>query len=75
MIPLVNYGVKCISMGLLMDEDVAAVWRGPMVTSSSDLRPCRPLQCGAAPQLVPPPAAQPCCPLGNVPLRPPCHAT
>ena len=31
MIPLVNYGVACMSMGFLMAEDMAAVWRGPMV--------------------------------------------
>lgn len=30
MVPPVNYGVKCMSMGFLMKEDVAAVWRGPM---------------------------------------------
>lgn len=34
MIPLMNYGVKCMSMGFLMDQDVAAVWRGPMVMSA-----------------------------------------
>ena len=31
MLPLVNYGVRCMSMGFLMEQDVAAVWRGPMV--------------------------------------------
>ena len=31
MIPLINHGVACMSMGFLMEEDVAAVWRGPMV--------------------------------------------
>jgi Mrp family chromosome partitioning ATPase len=31
MLPLVNHGVACMSMGFLMKEDVAAVWRGPMV--------------------------------------------
>lgn len=28
------YGLTCMSMGFLMDEDVAAVWRGPMVMSA-----------------------------------------
>jgi hypothetical protein len=32
MIPLHNYGVKCMSMGFLMEPDKAAVWRGPMVS-------------------------------------------
>ena len=31
MLPLENYGVKCMSMGLLIPEERAAVWRGPMV--------------------------------------------
>jgi len=31
MIPLENYGVKCMSMGFLIPEQSAAVWRGPMV--------------------------------------------
>eukprot|EP00232_Nephroselmis_pyriformis_P012953 CAMPEP_0182875912 /NCGR_PEP_ID=MMETSP0034_2-20130328/13824_1 /TAXON_ID=156128 /ORGANISM="Nephroselmis pyriformis, Strain CCMP717" /LENGTH=325 /DNA_ID=CAMNT_0025008669 /DNA_START=52 /DNA_END=1029 /DNA_ORIENTATION=+ len=31
MVPLLNYSVKCMSMGFLMEEDAAAVWRGPMV--------------------------------------------
>lgn len=31
MIPLVNYGVKCISMGNLITEKSAAIWRGLMV--------------------------------------------
>ena len=31
MLPPSNYGVRCMSMGLLMKEDAAAVWRGPMV--------------------------------------------
>ncbi|KAI3434756.1 hypothetical protein D9Q98_002816 [Chlorella vulgaris] len=34
MIPLVNHGVSCMSMGFLMAEDAAAVWRGPMVMSA-----------------------------------------
>ena len=31
MLPLENYGVKCMSMGFLIAEQSAAVWRGPMV--------------------------------------------
>lgn len=34
MIPLENYGVRCMSMGFLMDKDAPAVWRGPMVMSA-----------------------------------------
>ena len=29
--PLENHGVKAMSMGLLVDEDMPIVWRGPMV--------------------------------------------
>ncbi len=32
--PQENYGVKAISMGLLVDENTPVVWRGPMVTSA-----------------------------------------
>jgi len=32
--PLINYGVKCMSMGFLVDENDAVVWRGPMVISA-----------------------------------------
>ncbi|XP_060569949.1 iron-sulfur protein NUBPL-like isoform X2 [Ruditapes philippinarum] len=31
MIPLVNFGIKCMSMGFLVDEKSPIVWRGPMV--------------------------------------------
>lgn len=31
MIPIENYGVKCMSMGSLVEEGAAIVWRGPMV--------------------------------------------
>jgi ATP-binding protein involved in chromosome partitioning len=31
MIPLLNYGVSCMSMGFLVPEDSAVVWRGLMV--------------------------------------------
>jgi len=31
MIPVVNFGIKCMSIGLLIDPEQAVVWRGPMV--------------------------------------------
>ena len=31
MVPLENHGVKCMSMGFLVDKDAPIVWRGPMV--------------------------------------------
>lgn len=34
MIPLVNYGIACMSMGFLVSEDDALVWRGLMVMSA-----------------------------------------
>ncbi|XP_062080707.1 iron-sulfur protein required for NADH dehydrogenase, mitochondrial isoform X2 [Humulus lupulus] len=34
MIPLENYGVKCMSIGLLVEKDAPLVWRGPMVSSA-----------------------------------------
>ncbi|KAG4066667.1 hypothetical protein HA402_007303 [Bradysia odoriphaga] len=34
MIPPVNYGVKCLSMGLLVDNSKPIVWRGPLVMSA-----------------------------------------
>ncbi|KAG6541379.1 hypothetical protein Mapa_017248 [Marchantia paleacea] len=34
MLPLENFGVRCMSMGFLMDKDAPAVWRGPMVMSA-----------------------------------------
>lgn len=34
MIPPENYGICCNSMGFLLPEDAAAVWRGPMVTKA-----------------------------------------
>jgi len=33
-IPLTNFGVRVMSMGLLVDEDAPVVWRGPMVSSA-----------------------------------------
>ncbi|MBM3579412.1 MAG: Mrp/NBP35 family ATP-binding protein [Alphaproteobacteria bacterium] len=32
LLPLMSSGVKCISIGSLIDASVAGVWRGPMVT-------------------------------------------
>ena len=29
-----NYGIKCMSMGFLVPEDTAMIWRGPMVMSA-----------------------------------------
>ncbi|RAU21354.1 hypothetical protein CU669_14225 [Paramagnetospirillum kuznetsovii] len=31
MLPMENYGVKCMSMGFLVPEDSPIIWRGPMV--------------------------------------------
>ncbi|XP_050437717.1 iron-sulfur protein NUBPL isoform X2 [Adelges cooleyi] len=36
MVPLVNYGVKCMSMGNLMTNNSAAIWRGLMVMAAID---------------------------------------
>ncbi|XP_042896041.1 iron-sulfur cluster transfer protein NUBPL isoform X2 [Parasteatoda tepidariorum] len=32
--PLINYGIKCMSMGFLVEEKSPIVWRGPMVMSA-----------------------------------------
>ena len=32
--PMENYGLKAMSMGLMVDEDTPMVWRGPMVTQA-----------------------------------------
>ncbi len=32
--PMMNYGVKCMSMGFLVAEDTPMIWRGPMVMSA-----------------------------------------
>jgi ATP-binding protein involved in chromosome partitioning len=29
--PMQGHGVKCMSVGFLMDEDTAVIWRGPMI--------------------------------------------
>lgn len=34
LVPLENYGIKCMSMGFLMEDNAAAIWRGPMVSSA-----------------------------------------
>jgi len=31
LIPLENYGIKCMSIGFLIDVETPAIWRGPMV--------------------------------------------
>ncbi|PTM98412.1 iron-sulfur cluster carrier protein ApbC [Mycoplana dimorpha] len=33
-VPMENYGVKVMSMGFLVDEEVAMIWRGPMIQSA-----------------------------------------
>ncbi len=32
--PMENFGVKCMSMGFLVDEETPTIWRGPMVMSA-----------------------------------------
>jgi ATP-binding protein involved in chromosome partitioning len=34
LVPLVAYGVKIMSIGFLVDEDVPMIWRGPMVVQT-----------------------------------------
>ena len=34
LIPLNQYGVQCMSIGFLVDEQTPMIWRGPMVTSA-----------------------------------------
>jgi len=31
LMPMQNYGIKCMSMGFLVEEDSPMIWRGPMV--------------------------------------------
>uniref|UniRef100_D3TKK1 Putative ATpase n=1 Tax=Glossina morsitans morsitans TaxID=37546 RepID=D3TKK1_GLOMM len=33
-VPPVNYGVKCLSIGLLTEQNKAIIWRGPLVMSA-----------------------------------------
>lgn len=32
--PMVNYGVECMSIGFLVEEEMPIIWRGPMVMSA-----------------------------------------
>ena len=32
--PIEQYGIQCISIGFLVDEETPMIWRGPMVTSA-----------------------------------------
>ena len=34
LIPIEQYGIQCMSIGLLVDEKTPMIWRGPMVTSA-----------------------------------------
>jgi ATP-binding protein involved in chromosome partitioning len=34
LIPMENFGLKCMSMGFLVPEDTPMIWRGPMVMSA-----------------------------------------
>lgn len=34
LIPMENYGIKAMSIGLLVDEEKPMIWRGPMATSA-----------------------------------------
>jgi len=34
LVPIERYGIQCISIGLLVDEETPMIWRGPMVTSA-----------------------------------------
>jgi ATP-binding protein involved in chromosome partitioning len=34
LVPMENYGLKCMSMGFLVPEDTPMIWRGPMVMSA-----------------------------------------
>lgn len=36
MIPLVNYGIKCMSMGFLLEKGAPVIWRGLMVMQALD---------------------------------------
>ena len=33
-IPIEAYGIKCVSMGMLVDEETPVIWRGPMATGA-----------------------------------------
>ena len=34
LIPIKQYGIQCMSIGFLVDEETPMIWRGPMVTSA-----------------------------------------
>jgi len=34
LVPINQYGVQCMSIGFLVDEETPMIWRGPMVTST-----------------------------------------
>jgi len=34
LVPMQNHGIKCMSMGFMVEEDTALIWRGPMVQSA-----------------------------------------
>ena len=34
LIPIEQYGIQCMSIGFLVEEDTPMIWRGPMVTSA-----------------------------------------
>ena len=34
LIPINRYGIQCMSIGFLVDEETPMIWRGPMVTSA-----------------------------------------
>ena len=34
LIPIEKYGIQCMSIGFLVDEETPMIWRGPMVTSA-----------------------------------------
>ncbi|MBI1180120.1 MAG: iron-sulfur cluster carrier protein ApbC [Alphaproteobacteria bacterium] len=34
LLPMENHGIKCMSMGFMVDEETAMIWRGPMVMSA-----------------------------------------
>jgi ATP-binding protein involved in chromosome partitioning len=34
LLPMENFGLKCMSMGFMVDEQTAMIWRGPMVVSA-----------------------------------------
>ena len=35
-VPIEKYGIQCMSIGFLVDEETPMIWRGPMVTSAKN---------------------------------------